>query len=366
MCRAEGDAREGAALAVVLLLLLAILALAQGTLSLAHLELTASRADRRLLEARAAAAAGRAAALSAPIRRTVADVALWGRVRLATGTLEQGNTYVTTLTRLSREAWLLRSTGRAAQGPASVRRAHTVWVLDALGRIEAMHGVLQVGEGTPLRVDGRIDGGGMTEEDAPLVPGACASWYAAFDSIMPSGRLPGVQSLGADTSGAEPKLGRLRRQDLLSLITARVGGVGTPRPVERLGSCDTVAVWNWGNPEQPSAACGAHFVTVASDGDLTVEGGEGQGILVVGGDLTLTASARFYGVLLVGGALRLDDGAEIVGMVRAAGGAYVASGTWIRGSACWAALALKAATGVLDRPEPVGGTEWIGPLGAEE
>lgn len=103
-------------------------------------------------------------------------------------------------------------------------------------------------------------------------------------------------------------------------------------------------------------------MTKATDGDLVVEGGQGQGIVVVQGDLTLTDSTRFYGLLLAGGTLRLENGAEVTGLVRAGGGADLASGTRIEGSACWALLALEGAAGVLDRPVALGGSEWIGPF----
>jgi hypothetical protein len=73
-----------------------------------------------------------------------------------------------------------------------------------------------------------------------------------------------------------------------------------------------------------------------------MEGGVGQGLLVVDGGLTLTAGARFYGIALVRGTLRVEDGGRFQGMAVAVGGAYVAGGAIVRGSACRAVRALDA------------------------
>ncbi len=353
--------RRGAALVVAILLLLALLALAQGALSLARLELTASLADRRILRAGAAARAGVRDAMSGPVPAGAGGVALWGRQPVVSRALD-GATFAATLDRLSREVWLLESVGRATEGPAVVRLGRTVWMLDPLGHLANTRAVLQVKEGVALRLDGRVDGAGMTAVTSPLLPGACASWYPALDSVLPSGRLPAVYRFRTDSSRSEPSLGRLGATRLLSLITDRVSGRGTPEPVEGTGGCDVGVAWNWGDPRAPRSPCGGYFVTKATDGDLVVEGGQGQGIVVVQGDLTLTDSTRFYGLLLAGGTLRLENGAEVTGLVRAGGGADLASGTRIEGSACWALLALEGAAGVLDRPVALGGSEWIGPF----
>lgn len=83
-------------------------------------------------------------------------------------------------------------------------------------------------------------------------------------------------------------------------------------------ACETSAPTNWGDPDDPSAACGRYFPVLWAEGDLTLIGGRGQGVLVVGGDLTLENGARFYGAVLVRGRVVVADAASAVfGSVKA-------------------------------------------------
>jgi len=75
----------------------------------------------------------------------------------------------------------------------------------------------------------------------------------------------------------------------------------------------------------------------------------GQGVLSVGGDLTLKGT-RFDGVVLVGGSLTLQDSAEVRGMARVGGDLDIASGSSLLGSPCRAVRALDAFRAVLQAP----------------
>jgi hypothetical protein len=44
-----------------------------------------------------------------------------------------------------------------------------------------------------------------------------------------------------------------------------------------------------------------------SDTSLTLAGGEGQGVLIVNGDLTVQSQVRFYGLVLVRGHVRITS-----------------------------------------------------------
>ncbi len=364
MSRIDEGGRRGAALAVAVLLLLAVLALAQGALSLASLELQASLADRRLLRADAGAEVGIRTALSSVTSAGLGGVPLWGRVPIGSGALD-GETFTTHLDRLSREVWLLESVGRERGGPGVVRLGRAVWILDPIARVADTNGVLEIEADAPVTLGGEVDGTEMTAEAPPLLAGTCAAWKPALDSIFPVGRLAAIHRYAADTLVAEPSMGLLDAAWLLSLVPARVAGEGRPIPADGSGSCDERQPWNWGAPLRPGSPCGSYLVTVAAEEDLTVRGGQGQGVLVVRGDLLMTDTARFHGLVLVGGTLRLQNGAEVTGLVRVGRGVETAAGTRIRGSACWVVRALDAAAGILERPVPLGGPEWIGPLGPD-
>ncbi len=93
-----------------------------------------------------------------------------------------------------------------------------------------------------------------------------------------------------------------------------------------------------------------------------MDGGVGQGVLVVDGDLTLTAGARYYGFLITTGEVRLEGGAVFEGMALAGGGILVDADARVRGSACWAVRALAAHRETFGRLLPLPGTGRIGPF----
>ncbi len=91
-----------------------------------------------------------------------------------------------------------------------------------------------------------------------------------------------------------------------------------------------------------------------------MDGGEGQGILLVSGDLHMTG-ASFSGVVLVGGGLHLGDDTRIKGFVRVGGSVHLAESAQIRFSPCAALLVLEEnrdLAGVLPTPDG----SWILPF----
>jgi type II secretory pathway pseudopilin PulG len=131
----------------------------------------------------------------------------------------------------------------------------------------------------------------------------------------------------------------------------------TPGPViDATGTCDVNAPTNLGDPLRvlgPSSPCAAFFPVVHAEGDLRLTGGAGQGMLVVDGNLTLLAGARFTGVLLVRGSARLEDGARLDGIVLA-DRVSLASASEIRYSAC----AVEQASRSGARPSPEVNHSW--------
>jgi hypothetical protein len=75
-------------------------------------------------------------------------------------------------------------------------------------------------------------------------------------------------------------------------------------PPQRSGAdCDTGSQLNWGDPARPDAVCGSYLPIIHVLGDLTLTAGEGQGILLVDGNLTFEGGYRFYGLVLVRGTI---------------------------------------------------------------
>lgn len=67
--------------------------------------------------------------------------------------------------------------------------------------------------------------------------------------------------------------------------------------------CDTDVETNWGEPTVPTDPCFGYFPIIYHNGNLSLQGGRGQGILLVEGDLTATGGVVFYGPVFVTGTL---------------------------------------------------------------
>jgi hypothetical protein len=82
------------------------------------------------------------------------------------------------------------------------------------------------------------------------------------------------------------------------------GGTRRPEPSVTAGRCVAGDPNNWGSPLQPLGPCGGYFPVVWVDGDLTISGGQGQGVLLVSGDLTVQGNFEFYGAVIVSGSVQ--------------------------------------------------------------
>jgi hypothetical protein len=333
---------------VVVLVTLAVMALAHGMLLSARTELAASAAGARHLEVQAAAAGALALALRVRAAAWMDSVPLWEARPVVTTRLGRADA-VGAFRRLEREAWLAEGSARMGGGPPAHAGA-LVWMMDPVARVSELQGVLQVGADASVSaggvVDGVVDGVGFTRAEPPLPAGACARWRTAIDSIVPP-FLPPVAGRAFAPDG--PGLGLLAFDSLMARVAVSVSGPGAAEPVERLGECQVGSPWNWGDPERPASPCGGHLALRSAPRDLRVEGGAGQGILIVDGDVTFAPAARYYGLVIVSGTLRLEGGALVTGAALASRGAHVAEGATVRGSACWVARALAAHRGTLGR-----------------
>jgi hypothetical protein len=351
------DGDVGAAFVFAVLLMLALLVLAHGALVSSLSELATSRAAVRDLEARAAAEAAVRGALSFSPGRWMDSVATWEAGPTVSRRLGRAES-VGALTRLAPETWLVEGTGVVGEG-AGVRTARMVWSLDPLERIAALASAVSIGVAEGATLEGVVDASAPTAVQPPLEEGDCDVWLPALDARYLRSPLTSV-TLRPDTLAA-PGLGLLDFAALLEATEISIGGVGTPAPVESFGACVLDEPWGWGDPDRRWRPCGAHLPLRGASTDLRVEGGVGQGILVVDGDLTLTEGVRYFGLLVVSGELRIQDGARFEGMalVRSV---RVGTGAMVTASACWAVRALDAHRDMIGRWVPLAGLERIGPL----
>jgi len=79
-------------------------------------------------------------------------------------------------------------------------------------------------------------------------------------------------------------------------------------PVVTNGVCDKTVLTNWGDGMNPGGACADYFPIVHVTGTITLNNTQGQGILLVDGDLNIQGSYQFFGIVVVQGDLKTAGG----------------------------------------------------------
>ena len=166
-----------------------------------------------------------------------------------------------------------------------------------------------------LRIDEQavVDGGDHT-------PNGTWSDCSVPDSMKGGVHINGTVRLGSEASiGGDPPVrqdtaigdatfsafGDVLYSDLAARATIRLSpGTGRPaQPSTVGGECNRNDINNWGDGQNHAALCGDYFPLVHVAGDLTLHGGQGQGVLLVDGNLTLAGPFEYFGVIIVSGSL---------------------------------------------------------------
>jgi hypothetical protein len=87
-------------------------------------------------------------------------------------------------------------------------------------------------------------------------------------------------------------------------------GTYNPAPSVSGGVCQS-SNSNWGDGNTPSNPCGTRFPIVHITGNATIGAGQGQGILLVDGNLTMSGAFNFFGIIIVRGATTTTAGANV-------------------------------------------------------
>jgi hypothetical protein len=72
--------------------------------------------------------------------------------------------------------------------------------------------------------------------------------------------------------------------------------------------CDKTDLLNWGDGLNPGSACGSYFPIIHITGDATINGDQGQGILLVDGTLSVEGSYQFFGIAIMQNDLKTAGG----------------------------------------------------------
>src|SRR2546423_5774298 len=74
------------------------------------------------------------------------------------------------------------------------------------------------------------------------------------------------------------------------------------------GVCDKTVLTNWGDGMNPAGACANYFPIIHVTGTATVNNVQGQGILLVDGDLNVQGSYQVFGIVVIQGDLKTAGG----------------------------------------------------------
>ncbi len=340
--------REGIALPVLLLLLLALTALAHGLLVLSLQELRTTRVlGHAYRSSEAAEAALRMELPNAEELRGPRP--LWLGGSLGSGSAEAGHEYEGIFRWLDGEFFLVEGIGRSRGWLGERRRGWGGRALSPAGRMGAFQAGVETGGG-----GGRGDSDHRTRDELLRLPeawppGSCGAYRNVLDSLFSAATPPRTGPLGfprpEDLGSASPvpPLGLLTGELLLGL--ADDGG----SPSSGGAAGHSAGPFAGGNPSDSIRGCPGHGdpVFVATSGSLTLRGGRLCALVVAEGDLRLAGTTRVQGLALVGGDLFLEDQAVLEGFARVGGRLNIESSAGFSPSACSAYRVLREVPGLL-------------------
>ena len=138
----------------------------------------------------------------------------------------------------------------------------------------------------------RTDGGSVTTGGNAVVSGS-----------------PPVQNDPTLNDSTFTQFGDLSWSDLVASATITLpGGNYKTQPSFVNGACNKSDLQNWGDGMNPTSACGSYFPIIYISGDATLNGVQGQGILLVDGTLSVQGSYEFYGIAIMQGDLKTSGG----------------------------------------------------------
>ena len=357
--------RPGFALATALLTLALIGALVTGTFFVAMHEQRIGTDVLSTTRALAAAELGVETAM-ATWNREWNVVMQRGDRRTASPTTVDAASAITEIIRLDNHLFLVSSEGRAGPARRIVRRYVALTAPEPALRAAATLGGAAMVAGVSL-----LDGTDRAPDDWTCPdPEPPVSGIATPDSALiqtngcslgtcVSGSPPMLTDSALRHSGALMRVGELDWNELIVRAHATAHWSVSPRPSVRDGACDVEDESNWGDPQRSAGgACTNHFALVHAPGDLTVDGGRGQGILLVDGNLTMQGGFHFAGLVLVRGAFHARD-ARISGALIAGAGDSSTMSTLNDVVVHFSRCAVHAAMLGTALPEPIAERSWF-------
>ena len=235
-----------------------------------------------------------------------------GQVRTLTPATSDGSVSTVRVTRLSNQSFLIASEGSSGQARRRTARLLVLNVpqLNILAALTA-RGATKIG-GSSF-IDGNdhtYPGWECPTPGAPL-PGIAASdtseitraGCSNYNCVAGSPKV--VETPAAADTSTYFNFGSLDWAQLTAMASKLASGGKTALPSVLNGLCNETDVSNWGEPYKGNGGpCVNYYPIIYADGHLTMNGGRGQGILLVEGDLHVQGGFEFYGPVIVRGILK--------------------------------------------------------------
>lgn len=306
------EKERGIALAVAIFALVIVGALVAGSFFFGMQERRVGRNSIRLQQAFAAAEEGANLQVANWDPRVYNYIAVGDTVPFDGTIIAGGGWYRGSVRRLNNALYLVRSEGFS---PDSMSRQQ-VGLLVRLRPLEinvraALETQGDLTLGGSSMVDGHdthpagwacgaysADRPGVRIKDSTLISTSGCSGFSCVDGVPKIEEDPSIEDSTLTTFADVPWT------DLVGLAN-KVLGPGTYRAAPSLSGaeCNIDDAQNWGDPLNPAGPCGTYFPVVYANGDITVNGVQGQGILLVDGNLNVQGGFEFYGPVIVRGAL---------------------------------------------------------------
>lgn len=311
--------RRGIALVLVLLGVLVTAALAAGVLVAASTQARASGDAMLSLRTTEAAEKGQVAAAARWSRDSNLTMPVGATAGPFVTRYPDSTSSVAFVTRLSRTTYWISARGRS---PAT---GVTLPVESRVGALYTLHVAEPRLAATVSVRDSFMITGAARVDASDTPPPAWGPLCAALNPPSAAVAAPDTTkvcdgpcgSTGSRLTGAPPKLvdslagspgslnqlGAVTWTSLAAHASHFLPATAIVTPTARLTSgpgvaqCDTAAADNWGDPSR-ATPCANRFVIVHALGDLIMDGGAGQGVILGEGDVELRNGAQFFGLVL--------------------------------------------------------------------
>jgi len=311
---------RGIALAVAVFALVVIGALVAGTFFAGRLEQQTGRNTFMAAQAAEAAEAGLNDAVAWQTATGLLDMPINSAPLGGTllPDLAVGNHITATrrINRLTENVFLVRSLGTRTNAAGGQLAARSLGQL-----IRLMQPDVEVNAGLTALGNVTITGGA----EVTGIDGVPPSWVGPSVTCPPLGDVTGVRyndgkltisgagdvagqpdsTLDATLNPADMKedFDKLKALATLTLTFSNPPEIAPAYTASVPPRCDTGVQTNWGEPILPTDPCFDYFPIIYRYGNLKLQGGRGQGILLVEGDLEATGGMVFYGPVMVTGTL---------------------------------------------------------------